>query len=147
MASSSAISYRDPGADCPDCPRLHDFLAENRAEYGPDWHNAPVPAFGSLDAQLLIVGLAPGLRGANRTGRPFTGDGAGDVLYPALIRFGFAEGAYAQRADDGLTLKDARITNAVRCVPPQNKPTGLEIRTCNAFLKAEMAAMGRLRVI
>jgi uracil-DNA glycosylase len=113
----------------------------------PHWHNAPVPSFGSLDARLLVVGLAPGLRGANRTGRPFTGDFAGDLLYETLTEFGFAVGTYAQRPDDGLTLADCLITNAVRCVPPENKPTPLEIRTCRRFLDATLAAMANLRVI
>lgn len=135
-----------PGPDCTKCPRLVDFRAENRRNY-PDFHNAPVPAFGALDARLLIVGLAPGLKGANRTGRPFTGDYAGDLLYRTLQDFGLAEGVYERRADDGLRLVDCRITNAVRCVPPQNKPTTEEIRTCRGFLAAEIAAMSRLEVV
>ena len=119
----------------------------------PDWHNAPVPTFGPTDARLLIVGLAPGLRGANRTGRPFTGDYAGDLLYATLIKFGLATGQYDARPDDGLELIDAAITNAVRCVPPQNKPTGEEARTCRRFLTGTLArysqadsilALGRL---
>ena len=110
-----------PGRDCPLCPRLHAFRDEWRSRE-PEWFNAPVPSFGSPTARLLIVGLAPGLKGANRTGRPFTGDYAGDLLYETLKRFGFASGTYAARPDDGLTLIDARITNAVRCVPPENKP-------------------------
>ncbi|MDE2166687.1 MAG: uracil-DNA glycosylase [Alphaproteobacteria bacterium] len=113
----------------------------------PAWHNAPVPSFGELDARLLIVGLAPGLKGANRTGRPFTGDYAGLLLYGTLIKFGFARGEYGQRANDGLTLIDCRITNAVRCVPPANKPETSEIRTCGRFLAAEIAAMPRLAAI
>ncbi|MFM2442902.1 MAG: hypothetical protein RJB09_88, partial [Pseudomonadota bacterium] len=124
-----------PGRDCPLCPRLAAFRDEARAAH-PDWHNAPVPSFGDLSARLLVVGLAPGLRGANRTGRPFTGDWAGDLLYETLIDFGFASGVYDERPDDGLTLHDCRITNAVRCVPPQNKPTPLEITTCRPFLTA-----------
>lgn len=139
----------DPG--CRLCPRLAAFRDENRARFAnaPDapWHNAPVASFGPLDAPLLVVGLAPGLRGANRTGRPFTGDWAGDLLYAALLRFGLAEGTYAERADDGLVLKAARICNAVRCVPPGNKPTPAEIATCNRFLAAELRAMARLRVV
>ena len=122
------------------------FRKENRAQF-KDWHNGAVPAFGSGDARLLIVGLAPGLRGANRTGRPFTGDHAGLLLYPSLIKFGLARGNYRAEADDGLELVDCRITNAVRCVPPENKPTTEEIRTCNQFLMAEIAAMPRLRSI
>lgn len=113
----------------------------------PDWHNAPVPSFGGADAELLIVGLAPGLQGANRTGRPFTGDGAGEVLYPALLKFGFATGVYDARPDDGLALAKARITNAVRCVPPENKPVGTEVAACNPFLTSEVAALPKLRTI
>jgi len=135
-----------PGRDCVRCPRLAEFRAANRAVY-PDWHNGPVAAFGDLDARLLIVGLAPGLRGANRTGRPFTGDFAGDLLYPTLVKFGFASGTFAARPDDGLALADCRITNAVRCVPPANKPTGAEINNCRTFLAAEIAAMDNLAAI
>ncbi|CAA6603341.1 Uracil-DNA glycosylase [Rhodospirillaceae bacterium LM-1] len=133
----------DPPHDCALCPRLAAFLAGNRAAH-PDWHNAPVPAFGPLDARLLIVGLAPGLKGANRTGRPFTGDYAGDLLYATLIKLGLAKGAYGQRPDDGLQLMGCRITNAVRCVPPENKPTPAEAKTCGQFLKGEIAAMPTL---
>jgi uracil-DNA glycosylase family 4 len=136
----------EPPAACRLCPRLAAFRDANRAGH-PDWHNAPVPAFGTLDARLLIVGLAPGLRGANRTGRPFTGDFAGDLLYATLIAEGLARGHYAARADDGLRLADARITNAVRCVPPANKPTPLEAKTCRPFLAAEIAATKNLRII
>ncbi|MCB1496834.1 MAG: uracil-DNA glycosylase [Bauldia sp.] len=136
----------EPGRDCPLCPRLVAFRERWRTAE-PDWHNAPVPTFGAKDARLLVVGLAPGLRGANRTGRPFTGDYAGDLLYRTLIDFGFAAGDYAARPDDGLTLVDAAITNAVRCVPPENKPTTAEIRTCRPFLAATIAAMPRLAVI
>lgn len=113
----------------------------------PSWHNAPVPTFGGLDARLLIVGLAPGLRGANRTGRPFTGDYAGDLLYATLLAEGFARGDYAARADDGLILVDAAISNAVRCVPPQNKPLPAEIGLCRPFLKSLIEAMPRLAAI
>jgi uracil-DNA glycosylase family 4 len=113
----------------------------------PNWFNAPVGSFGPRDARLLIVGLAPGLRGANRTGRPFTGDYAGDLLYDTLIRYGFAHGPYDARPDDGLKLIDARITNAVRCVPPENKPTPAEIKTCRGFLAATIAEMPKLSVI
>jgi len=136
----------DPPRDCARCPRLAGYRDQNRTAW-PDWFNAPVPAFGPLDARLLVVGLAPGLRGANRTGRPFTGDYAGDLLYATLIRFGFATGAYDQRADDGLALRDCRITNAVRCVPPGNKPVGAEVVACKPFLEREIAAMARLSVI
>src|SRR6267154_4917530 len=115
-----------PGRSCPLCPRLAEFRETWRARE-PSWFNAPVPSFGPLDARLLIVGLAPGLRGANRTGRPFTGDFAGDLLYRTMIAFGFATGSYEARPDDGLRLVDAAISNAVRCVPPENKPVPLEI--------------------
>jgi uracil-DNA glycosylase family 4 len=135
-----------PAPGCPLCPRLAAFRAANRAAF-PDWHNDPVPAFGGVEARLLIVGLAPGLKGANRTGRPFTGDYAGDLLYATLLKFGLAEGEYGVRADDGLRLVGCRITNAVRCVPPENKPTGAEIATCRHFLEAEIAALTKLKTI
>ncbi len=135
-----------PDRDCPLCPRLVAYRARNRAAF-PDWHNAPVASFGDTTGRLLIVGLAPGLRGANCTGRPFTGDHAGRVLYPTLLRFGFATGTYAADADDGLRLLDCRITNAVRCVPPENKPTGPEIKACGRFLEAEIRSLPRLRTI
>jgi uracil-DNA glycosylase len=135
-----------PGRDCPLCPRLKAFREDWR-RLEPEWFNAPVASFGARNARLLIVGLAPGLKGANRTGRPFTGDYAGDLLYETLGHFGFARGSYAARADDGLTLVDARITNAVRCVPPENKPTPEEIKTCRAFLAATIAEMRQLRAI
>ena len=106
-----------------------------------------MPSFGSLDARLLIVGLAPGLKGANQTGRPFTGDYAGDLFYATLLKFGFADGRYGRRPDDGLQLRDCRITNAVRCVPPENKPVGAEVAACLPFLQREIAAMTNLRVI
>jgi uracil-DNA glycosylase family 4 len=135
-----------PGRNCPRCPRLVDFRNTWR-ERQPDWFNAPVPSFGGDAARLLIVGLAPGLQGANRTGRPFTGDYAGDLLYETLTRFKFARGRYEARPDDGLTLVDCRITNAVRCVPPENKPTTLEIKTCRDFLDGTIAAMPKLAAI
>ena len=135
-----------PGSDCPICPRLVDFRQQNR-DREPGWHNAPVPSFGPASARLLVIGLAPGLKGANRTGRPFTGDYAGDLLYETLGKFGFAEGAYGRSADDGFRLIDCRITNAVRCVPPENKPTPSEIASCRPFLTAEIAAMPRLVAI
>ena len=135
-----------PGPDCPQCPRLATFRARNRTLFPTFW-NRPVPAFGALDARVLVVGLAPGLKGANRSGRPFTGDGAGDVLYPTLCAVGLANGSYAAEADDGLQLVDCRITNAVRCVPPENKPTGAEEKTCRPFLAAEIARMPNLRAI
>ncbi len=142
----------EPKRDCPYCPRLVDFRETLRAEY-PDWHNAPVPSFGSMSAALLIVGLAPGLKGANRTGRPFTGDFAGDLLYATLKKFGFATGTYAAVRDDDvwkpdtLTLKDVRIVNAVRCLPPQNKPLPIEIKTCRGFLASEIGNMPKLKAI
>jgi uracil-DNA glycosylase family 4 len=136
----------DPGHDCPLCPRLVAFRQEWRAKQ-PDWFNGPVPSFGRFDARLLIVGLAPGLRGANRTGRPFTGDYAGDLLYRTLLDFGFATGTYAARPDDGLALVDAVIANAVRCVPPENKPLPAEITSCRPFLSETIVAMPRLAAI
>ena len=135
-----------PATDCADCPRLAAFRASNRAEY-PEWSNAPVASMGEPDARLLIVGLAPGLRGANRTGRPFTGDYAGDLLYRTLLGFGFASGIYDRRPDDGLRLVDCAIVNAVRCVPPQNKPTPSEIATCRRYLTRAISALPRLRII
>src|SRR5512135_545525 len=135
-----------PGRDCPRCPRLAAFRKTWRVKE-PTWFNAPVPSFGPIDARLLIVGLAPGLQGANRTGRPFTGDYAGVLLYDTLSRFGFAKGTFDARIDDGLTLTDCRITNAVRCVPPENKPTPAEINTCRDFLKSTFAEMAKLRAI
>ena len=132
-----------PERDCPLCPRLAAFRAVNRGQHG-DWHNAPVPSFGGLEARILVVGLAPGLKGANCTGRPFTGDFAGDLLYATLSRFGLAEGIYQARADDGLALTGVRITNAVRCVPPANKPLPAEFAACRPFLAAEIAAMPNL---
>ena len=140
------MTPRQPPRDCDLCPRLAEFREHHRAAE-PGWHNAPVPSFGPLDARLLVVGLAPGLRGANRTGRPFTGDYAGDLLYATLLAFGFAAGRYDRRPDDGLTLVDCRVTNAVRCVPPQNRPVGAEVNACRRFLDGELAAMPRLAVV
>ena len=137
---------REPPRDCPLCPRLRTFILEQR-EAHPDWHNAPVPTLepASRDhVRLLVVGLAPGLRGANRTGRAFTGDWAGRLLYDTLIAHGFAEGPFEERPDDRLSLIDVAVTNAVRCVPPQNKPVGAEIRTCRTFLEATIGAYGAL---
>ncbi len=135
-----------PAPDCDGCPRLRAYLEKQRREH-PGWFNAPVPPFGPDDARLAIIGLAPGLRGANRTGRPFTGDFAGHLLYETLLRHGFAQGVYRERADDGLALRDAVIINAVRCVPPQNRPLPAEIRACNGFLACEFAKRPGLRVI
>ena len=135
-----------PGRDCGACPRLVRLREQVRAQE-PDWHNAPVASFGSLDAELLIVGLAPGRGGANRTGRPFTGDFAGDLLYQTIEKFGLSEGRYGASPDDGLGLRNCRITNAVRCLPPDNKPVGAEIKECGAYLADEIGAMGRLRVL
>ncbi|MHA1524085.1 MAG: uracil-DNA glycosylase [Alphaproteobacteria bacterium] len=136
----------EPPADCPACPRLagfrHQMVADN-----PDWFNRPVPSFGDRQGALLIVGLAPGMKGANRTGRPFTGDYAGDLLYQTLIDHGLARGTYLARPDDGLTLHNCLITNAVRCLPPQNKPTGDEIKQCRPYLLATISQMANLKVI
>lgn len=143
---ASAICAAEPSRDCPQCPRLVAFRQQWR-EAEPHWHNAPVPSFGPSDGRLLVVGLAPGLRGANRTGRPFTGDYAGELLYDTLIRFGFARGRFEARPDDGLELIDARITNAVRCVPPENKPTTTEMKACRPFLSATLGQLPRLSAI
>lgn len=141
-------SIPEPPYNCDDCPRLATFRDINRDTY-PAFFNAPVPAFGASDAsvRLLIVGLAPGMKGANQTGRPFTGDYAGDLLYATLLRFGLAVGNYGKAAGDGLTLVGCRITNAVRCVPPENKPTGAEVRTCAGYLRSELAALKGVRCI
>jgi uracil-DNA glycosylase len=144
--TGTASARSEPDRDCPLCPRLAVFRKEARARE-PQWFNAPVPSFGETSAQLLIVGLAPGLQGANRTGRPFTGDYAGDLLYATLLEFGFASGTYQARPDDGLKLVDCRISNAVRCVPPQNKPLPAEINTCRPFLVMTIATMPGLRAI
>ena len=145
--TTDAAATSEPGRDCPLCPRLVAFRhASRKAE--PTWFNAPVPTFGPApSARLLIVGLAPGLRGANRTGRPFTGDHAGELLYKTLLDHAFARGTFAARPDDGLTLIDCSIANAVRCVPPQNKPLPDEMRACRPFLETHMAGMPRLRAI
>jgi uracil-DNA glycosylase family 4 len=136
----------EPGPDCPLCPRLAAFRQQNRAAF-PDWFNAPVPSFGDEGARLLIVGLAPGLRGANRTGRPFTGDHAGLLLYGTLLKFGFATGRYEERAGDGLRLQCCMITNAVRCVPPANKPETGEINMCRQFLRRRITLMPDIEAI
>ena len=144
MSETPVEAVSQPSPECPLCPRLAEYRRANRAAH-VDWFNAPVPSFGRIDARLLLVGLAPGVRGANRTGRPFTGDFAGELLYRTLLHFGLAEGNYRADPNDGLELIDCRVTNAVRCVPPANLPTPLEIATCNGFLAAEIAAMPRLR--
>jgi len=135
-----------PGRNCPRCPRLVAFREHWRARQ-PEWFNAPVPPFGPREARLAIIGLAPGLRGANRTSRPFTGDFAGGLLYQTLGDYGFARGRYEARPDDGLELIDCRIINAVRCVPPENKPTPVEIANCRPFLKRDLADMANLAAL
>lgn len=142
----TGIMLNLPSVDCTLCPRLAAFHAQNRDTY-PTYHNAPVPSFGSANARRLIVGLAPGLHGANQTARPFTGDYAGDTLYDALVKHGLAKGKYAKHADDGLELLDVRITNAVRCVPPENKPITSEIAECNPFLGNEIRGMPNLKAV
>ena len=140
------MAVAEAEANCALCPRLVAFRSHNRASE-PGWYNGAVPSFGAPDARLLIVGLAPGLKGANRTGRPFTGDYAGDLLYATLLEFGFARGSYHARPDDGLVLLDCMITNAVRCVPPENKPTPAEVKTCRRFLSGRIASLPRLAAI
>jgi uracil-DNA glycosylase family 4 len=135
-----------PSRDCAVCPRLAEYRRANRAAF-PDWWNGPVPSMGEADARLLIVGLAPGLKGANRTGRPFTGDYAGDLLYATLIDYGFARGRYDRRPDDGLSLVDCAIVNAVRCVPPQNRPTPKETSACRTYLAGSLSSLRRLEVL
>ena len=143
---SVAAAVAEPPRDCPLCPRLVAYRMANRAEH-PDWWNGPAPSFGDEGARLLVAGLAPGRGGANRTGRPFTGDGAGVMLYDTLLKAGFARGVYEARPDDGLELIDCMITNAVRCAPPLNKPETREENTCRPFLTARLAALPRLKVI
>ena len=140
------VTTKDAPKDCQVCPRLSRYREENRAA-NPDWFNGAVPSFGDPDARLLIIGLAPGVTGANRTGRPFTGDWAGDLLYPTLAKFGLSRGVFAAHAQDGLELVNCMITNAVRCVPPQNKPTGAEVNACRPFLSAQIAALPQLRTL
>jgi uracil-DNA glycosylase family 4 len=146
MPAPSPIPAAEPSRDCPHCPRLVALRHELRAEH-PDWWNAPVPAFGNAQAWLAIVGLAPGRHGANRTGRAFTGDAAGDLLFATLAKFGLTRGVFRSSPDDGLTLDGAVIVNAVKCLPPQNKPTSEEIRACRPHLDAAMAALPRVRVV
>lgn len=136
----------EPNKNCSKCRRLYNFRKKNQSN-NPDWFNAPVPTFGELSSSLLIVGLAPGLQGANKTGRPFTGDYAGDLLYKTINKFNFSKGKYAGTIDDSLKLKNCTITNAVRCVPPQNKPISEEINNCNNFLKKTIEIHKNLKVI
>jgi uracil-DNA glycosylase family 4 len=142
----SPVPQVEPPRDCPLCPRLVAFREELRAEH-PDWWNAPVPNFGDPDAWLAIAGLAPGKHGANRTGRPFTGDHAGVLLYNTLLKFGLAEGTYEERPDDSLRLKGIAIVNSVKCLPPQNKPTPQEIATCRSFYTLALAALPQVKVL
>ncbi|KPF62643.1 uracil-DNA glycosylase [alpha proteobacterium AAP81b] len=141
-----ALQPGDAPRDCPRCPRLVAFRDETRIAH-PEWWNAPVPGFGDPDAWLAICGLAPGMQGANRTGRPFTGDWAGILLFETLAKLGFSDGVYGARPDDGLTLKGAFISNAVRCVPPQNKPEPAEIHNCRPFLVERLETLPNLKVI
>ena len=145
MSTSSQIDYIAP-QNCQKCKRLAAFIQEQKQAH-PRWHNGPVPSFGPIDAQILVLGLAPGLKGANATGRPFTGDYAGQVLYQALSKFGYCKGAYQAHAQDGIKLVNLRISNAVRCVPPQNKPTPSEISNCRDYLTQELQQMTQLKVI
>lgn len=146
VPEATLVGAAEPEYDCPLCPRLVAYRTASRGAE-PSWYNGPVRSFGDPTARLLIVGLAPGLRGANRTGRPFTGDFAGELLYETLIEYGFARGTYRAARDDGLELVDCMITNAVRCVPPQNKPTPGEIATCRRFLEQRIAKLPRLSTI
>ena len=146
MANGTKTGATQPNLNCDACTRLFSFRMENKSSF-PTYFNAPVPSFGPIDGEILVIGLAPGLHGANQTGRPFTGDGAGELLYPTLLKTKMAKGKYLARPDDGLEMTRARITNAVRCVPPQNKVTGAEIASCNGFLSAEISSMGKLKAI
>jgi uracil-DNA glycosylase family 4 len=145
IGAPSPLPHTEPPHDCPLCPRLVAFREECRLEH-PDWWNAPVPAFGDPDAWLAVVGLAPGKHGANRTGRAFTGDYAGELLYATLSKFGLATGEFRARPDDGFGLRGAIVINGVRCLPPANKPTPAEIRTCRPFLEAPIAQLPSVRV-
>jgi uracil-DNA glycosylase family 4 len=140
------VDTEAPSRDCPFCPRLVAYREANRVKW-PDWHNAPVPSWGPLEAPLLVLGLAPGVKGANRTGRPFTGDHAGKLLYATLLKFGLARGEYREDPRDGMELTGVRIVNGVRCVPPENLPTPAEIANCNRFLLAERAALPKLKAV
>lgn len=145
-ADLSPLPDGEPGRDCPRCPRLVQLREDCRAGH-PDWWNAPVPAFGDAEAWLAIVGLAPGKHGANRTGRPFTGDYAGDLLFATLAKFGLTRGAYDGRIDDGLTLDGAIIINAVKCLPPQNKPLPAEVHNCRQYYATQLDALANVRVL
>ena len=145
-AEGLPLSGPEPPRDCPICPRLVAYRLVNRDEH-PDWFNGPAPSFGDPEARLLVVGLAPGRQGANRTGRPFTGDYAGVLLYETLLKYGFARGRYAARPDDGLELVDCMVSNAVRCAPPGNKPLPVEEADCRPFLARRIEALPRLRAI
>ncbi len=145
-ASLSPIPKTEAPRDCPLCPRLVRLREQLRDEH-PDWWNAPVPAFGDPDAWLAIVGLAPGKKGANRTGRPFTGDASGHFFYSTLLKLGLAHGRYAGEADDDLHLQGAVIVNAVKCLPPANSPTPEEIATCGHYLEASLATLRSVRVV
>ncbi len=140
------MTFTSPTYTCDLCERLCAFRKQNQEKY-PHYYNGPVEPFGNLDAQILIVGLAPGLNGANQTGRPFTNDYAGDILYPALKEAGLAKGTYLKRKDDDFELINTRVTNSVRCVPPENKPTTTEEKMCRKFLEQEISAMPNLKVI
>jgi uracil-DNA glycosylase family 4 len=144
--ATSPVPHVEPPRDCPLCPRLVAFREELRAEY-PDWWNAPVPNFGDSEAWLAIVGLAPGKQGANRTGRPFTGDHAGVLLYETLLKHGLADGVYEERVDDSLRLRGVAIVNSVKCLPPQNKPTPQEIATCRSYYTLALGALPNVKVM
>jgi uracil-DNA glycosylase family 4 len=146
LPDQNSCAAPEPHRDCDQCPRLVDFRESNKVDH-PDWFNGAVPSFGDSDCRMLIVGLAPGLQGANKTGRPFTGDFAGDLLYSTLNEFGFSRGEYGAHAEDGLRLADCMISNAVRCVPPKNKPIGAEIKNCRPFLEGRIAALPNLKAI
>ena len=140
------MSFICPDKSCHKCHRLLEFRTQNERKF-PNYYNGPVPSFGSLEAEILVVGMAPGLNGANQTARPFTNDYAGDVLYPILKNNGLAAGEYLRRKDDGFELINVRVTNAVRCVPPQNKVIGQEVKNCGEYLRQELADMHNLKVI
>lgn len=146
MDLASPLAGTEPPRDCDRCPRLAACRAGVRAAH-PEWWNAPIPAFGDPAARIVVIGLAPGRAGANRTGRAFTGDDAGDLFFATLAKFGLSEGTYDRRSDDGLRLRDVMVLNAVRCLPPENRPSPAEIRACRPFLEAAVAALPRARVI